>query len=196
MLICGLISLRTFVARNPSPMQKLKLDELNRKDISAFKKADKLPVVVALDDIRSMSNEGSVFRSSDAFLIEKIILCGITAQPPHRDIQKTALGATESVEWEYIQDINEAVQGLKNSGYCIIGVEQTDSSVLLTNWKIDKSKKYAFVFGNEVNGITEKVLPLLDYSLEIPQEGTKHSLNVSVAAGIVLFETYRQFGKS
>lgn len=173
-------------------MQKLKLDKLNRKDVSAFKQAKKLPVVVVLDDIRSMLNEGSVFRSSDAFLIEKVILCGITATPPHRDIQKTALGATESVEWEYVPDINLAALKLKGEGYCLIGVEQTDSSVLLTNWHADKTKKYAFVFGNEVNGISEKILPLLNYSLEIPQEGTKHSLNVAVAAGIVLFEAFRQ----
>ncbi len=173
-------------------MQKLKLYELNRKDVSTFKQAKKLPIVVVLDDIRSMLNEGSVFRSCDAFLIEKIILCGITAKPPHRDIQKTALGATESVEWEYMQDINEAALKLKEDGYCLVGVEQTDSSVLLTSWQADKHKKYAFVFGNEVNGISEKILTLLDYSLEIPQEGTKHSLNVAVAAGIVLFETYRQ----
>ncbi|RYD78098.1 MAG: TrmH family RNA methyltransferase [Sphingobacteriales bacterium] len=174
-------------------MRKLKLDELNRASVEEFKTVQKIPVVVVLDNIRSMSNVGSVFRTSDAFVAEKILLCGITAQPPHREIQKTALGATESVDWEHHPHIYDAVKGLKDAGYIIIGVEQTDSSVKLNDFVPDTDKKFALIMGNEVEGISEEVLPLLDFALEIPQMGTKHSLNVSVAAGIVLYRFFEEF---
>ncbi len=174
-------------------MRKLKLDELNRASVEEFKTVQKIPVVVVLDNIRSMSNVGSVFRTSDAFVVEKILLCGITAQPPHREIQKTALGATESVEWTYHPHIYDAVKILKDAGYIIIGVEQTDTSVKLNDFVPDTDKKFALIMGNEVEGISEEVLPLLDFALEIPQMGTKHSLNVSVAAGIVLYRFFEEF---
>ncbi len=167
-------------------MRKLKLEELGRVDISTFKSVDKKPLVVVLDNIRSAMNVGSFFRTCDAFLIEKVILCGITAVPPNREIHKTAIGATESVEWEYEENIQNAVESLKSSDYEIIGIEQTTDSLPLTDVSIDKGKKYALVFGNEVNGITQEVLPLLNLAVEIPQYGTKHSLNVSVCGGIVL----------
>jgi 23S rRNA (guanosine2251-2'-O)-methyltransferase len=172
-------------------MKKLQLDELNRKSVDEFRQTEKIPVVVILDNIRSMMNVGSVFRTADAFLIEKIWLCGITGQPPHREITKTALGATESVNWEYAPQTTELVKKLKQEGYLIAGVEQTDSSVSLTDFSPDKNKKYALVLGNEVEGISQEILPLLDVCIEIPQEGTKHSLNVSVAAGIVIFQMYK-----
>lgn len=172
-------------------MKKLQLDELNRKSVDEFRQTDKIPVVVVLDNIRSMMNVGSVFRTADAFLIDKIWLCGITAKPPHREITKTALGATESVSWDYAAEINELVIKLKQEGYIIAGVEQTDSSLSLSEFTPEKNKKYALILGNEVEGISQEILPLLDVCIEIPQEGTKHSLNVSVAAGIVIFQMYK-----
>ena len=173
-------------------MKKLKLDELGRKSVEEFKDADKLPVVVVLDNVRSMMNTGSVFRTADAFLMEKILLCGITGQPPHREITKTALGATESVEWEYHESTESAARKLLADGYILIGIEQTTDSIPLQEFIFHKDQKYALFLGNEVEGISPELLPLLTYCIEIPQGGTKHSLNVSVAAGIVLFEVYRQ----
>lgn len=173
-------------------MRKLKNSELQRLSIKDFKTAQKTPVVVVLDNIRSLNNIGSVFRTSDAFLIEKIFLCGITAKPPHKDIHKTALGATDSVDWEYIKDTNDIIDQLKKSGYRIISIEQTEKAVALENFNIEKTQKYALIFGNEVKGVQQKVVNKSDYSIEIPQFGTKHSFNISVSAGIVLWEFYRK----
>ena len=169
-------------------MEKLSLEALNRISPEEFAAAQKTPMVAVLDNIRSMNNVGSVFRTMDAFAGEKIILCGITATPPHREINKTALGAEETVAWQYENDITNALQELKSNGYVIVGVEQTTQSISLLHFKPDNSKKYAFVLGNEVFGISDEALPFLDIAVEIPQFGTKHSLNVSVAAGIVLWD--------
>lgn len=169
-------------------VQKLKLEELNRIDVETFKKVEKIPLVIILDNLRSMHNVGASFRTADAFLIEKIILCGITPQPPHREIHKAALGATESVDWNHESDINAAISDYKSQGYEIIGIEQTTDSVMITDFSIDKSKKYALILGNEVEGISDEALLNIDTFLEIPQLGTKHSLNVSVCGGIVMWE--------
>ncbi len=168
-------------------MRKLKLEELGRLSVEAYHMIPKTPVVVVLDNIRSAVNVGSVFRTADAFAIEKIIICGISATPPNREISKTAIGATESVSWEYIEDISEAVLLLKSDGYTIAGIEQTDHSVKLGS-VLPETGKIAIVLGNEVDGISEEILNHLDLCIEIPQYGTKHSLNVSVCAGIVLWE--------
>lgn len=167
------------------------MDELGRKSLSEFKKAGKIPVVVVLDDVRSLHNVGSVFRTADAFRVEKVILGGITACPPHREIEKTALGATESVIWEHANDIKNALAELKSVGYVICGVEQVDGSIHLQDYQVG-SEKIAVVFGNEVKGVSQQVLNLCDQFIEIPQSGTKHSLNISVSAGIVLWELYSQ----
>lgn len=167
-------------------MRKIILDELGRPSVNDYKNTPKNPIVVVLDSIRSALNVGSIFRTSDAFAIEKIIICGISATPPNRDITKTAIGATESVNWTYQQDIKAAVSELKNQGYKIVGIEQTDVSVMLNEFT-DFGGKIALIFGNEVDGISECILNDLDYCIEIPQYGTKHSLNVSVCAGIVLW---------
>jgi tRNA G18 (ribose-2'-O)-methylase SpoU len=168
-------------------MRKLKLDELERLSVDEFKKVKKIPVIAVLDNIRSAMNVGSIFRTADAFAIEKIIICGISATPPNREITKTAIGATESVEWEYFENIVEAIAQLKSSGYLIAGVEQTTDSVLLGKSNIE-FEKVAVVFGNEVDGVHDDIIDQLDLCIEIPQFGTKHSLNVSVCAGIVLWE--------
>jgi tRNA G18 (ribose-2'-O)-methylase SpoU len=175
-------------------MRKLKLDELNRPSVEEFSKMKKIPLVVVLDNIRSMQNVGSVFRTSDAFAVEKIVLCGITARPPHRDIQRAALGATESVNWIYEQEIESALALLKSEGYQIIGLEQTSKSILMNagELKPKPNEKYALVLGNEVEGISDAALSLLDIALEIPQSGTKHSLNVSVAAGVAIWWFYEK----
>jgi len=173
-------------------MKKLKLDELGRISVEAFKESDKLPVTLVLDNLRSLHNVGSAFRSGDAFRVEKIFLTGITGTPPHREIHKTALGATESVDWEYVEAVEEAVARLKAAGYTIVIIEQTSASRGLQTFAPDENGRYALVFGNEVNGVSETVLPLADMALEIPQAGTKHSLNVSVCAGIVLWEIFRK----
>lgn len=173
-------------------MKKLSLKELNRLSPEAFKDRAKIPVVLVLDNIRSGLNVGSAFRTADAFALEKVLLCGITAQPPHREILKTAIGATESVEWQYYKTTEEAVTALKNDQYKIWVIEQTDESVSLEQSKIDPIQKYALVFGNEVNGVSDAVLPLADQSIEIPQFGTKHSLNISVCVGIVSWEMIRE----
>ncbi|MFW5821053.1 MAG: RNA methyltransferase [Bacteroidota bacterium] len=173
-------------------MRKLRIEELNRISVEDFKNAEKLPVSVVLDNVRSLNNIGSVFRTCDAFRIEKVYLCGITAQPPHKDIHKTALGATESVEWEYFRETTGLINKLKDSGYIIFSAEQTDSSTLLENLSLSSEEKYALVFGHEVKGVDQKVIDLSDASLEIPQYGTKHSLNISVSAGIVLWEVFKK----
>jgi tRNA G18 (ribose-2'-O)-methylase SpoU len=175
-------------------MRKLTMDELNRKSVEAFRMSEKTPVTVVLDNIRSMHNVGSVFRTADAFLVEAIYLCGYTPQPPHRDIHKTALGATETVAWEYFPSAAEAVQRLKAADYSVWAVEQAEGSLTLGNvgWQrlVEHagSGKIAVVFGNEVSGVSDEVLPLCEGCIEIPQAGMKHSFNISVAAGIVLWE--------
>jgi 23S rRNA (guanosine2251-2'-O)-methyltransferase len=169
-------------------MRKLLNSELGRKNIDQYRNSKKSAFVIVLDNVRSQNNVGSIFRTADAFLTKKIYLCGITARPPHRDIQKTALGATESVEWSYFETTVDAVRELKTEGYKIIGIEQAEGSVELQNVKIDKEKKYALVFGHEVNGVDQKVLDMCDICIEIPQFGTKHSFNIAVSAGIVLWE--------
>ncbi|MBT7040320.1 MAG: TrmH family RNA methyltransferase, partial [Bacteroidetes bacterium] len=156
-------------------MKKLKTTELKRPSIGDYKLRSKLPVVIIMDNIRSMHNVGSIFRTSDAFLIEKIILCGITPQPPHRDIQKTALGATESVFWEYSKDIYQTILNLKEDNYHIVGLEQTDKQIQIEDFIPNQNIKYAIILGNEVSGISDNIMNLLDLCVEIPQEGTKHS---------------------
>lgn len=172
-------------------MRKLSMDELGRKSVEEFKQASKTPVIAVLDNIRSMHNVGSVFRTADGFLIEAIFLCGYTPQPPHRDINKTALGATETVDWICFATTTEAVLQLKEKGYKIFAVEQTEGSVSLQKFTRNAEEKIAVVFGNEVEGVQDEVLKLVDGSIEIPQLGMKHSLNISVAAGIVLWEIVR-----
>jgi tRNA G18 (ribose-2'-O)-methylase SpoU len=173
-------------------MRKLKNNELNRIDVASFKSAKKTPIIVILDNIRSLNNVGSVFRTSDAFLIEKIYLCGITATPPNKDIQKTALGATDSVEWEYRKSTIDLVNELHNKGVQIASIEQADESTSLADFYLEKDKKYAVIFGNEVKGVQQKVVDASDYCVEIPQFGTKHSFNISVSVGIVLWDLFRK----
>lgn len=173
-------------------MRKLKLDELRRPDIDTYKNSEKIPVVVVADNIRSAMNIGSIFRTADAFAVERVILCGISAIPPNREITKTAIGATESVQWHYESDIVTAVMNLENEGYYIAGVEQTDGSVSLED-TVFPNRKIAVVFGNEVEGISDAILPLMNVCIEIPQFGTKHSLNVSVCAGIVMWELMKKY---
>jgi len=173
-------------------MRKLKLDELNRLTIDEFKSAEKTPVKVVLDNIRSAHNVGSFFRTCDALAIQELILTGISAQPPHKEINKAAIGATASVDWSYHKDIVSCISQLKESGHHIVGIEQTDSSVSLLDWKMEDYKNLVIIFGNEVDGISDEVLPLLDSCIEIPQYGTKHSFNVSVCGGIVLWEAARR----
>ena len=169
-------------------MKKLKLDELNRISETSFKEISKNNFVLVLDSVRSLNNVGSVFRTADAFLAEKIYLCGITGTPPHRDIHKTALGATDTVDWEHRDDITSLLQELKDNKYHIIALEQTDQSVLLHQFRPSADIKYAFVLGNEVDGVSDEALAFTDISIEIPQFGTKHSLNVSVATGILVWD--------
>jgi 23S rRNA (guanosine2251-2'-O)-methyltransferase len=173
-------------------MKKLKLEELGRISPQEYKDAEKLPVVLVLDNIRSLHNVGSAFRTADAFLMEKIYLTGITGTPPHREIQKTALGATESVPWEYHTDTAELLRILKADSYTIIVVEQTTESVPLNQFSFLAGAKYALVFGNEVHGVSDSAISFADAGLEIPQGGSKHSLNVSVCLGIVTWEIFQQ----
>jgi len=169
-------------------MRKLTMPELNRLTVEEFKAAEKIPIIIVLDNIRSQNNIGSVFRTADAFLLQRIYLCGITATPPHREIHKTALGATESIDWRYFEHTCDALSALHAEGYAIIAVEQTDNSIPLDKYSPPPGKKLAFLFGNEVNGIEDRLLKFVDSCIEIPQFGTKHSLNISVAAGIVLWD--------
>jgi tRNA G18 (ribose-2'-O)-methylase SpoU len=171
--------------------KKLKLDELNRISVDDFKSIDKTPINIILDDIRSLNNIGSVFRTSDAFRVKKIYLCGITATPPHREIQKTALGATESVEWEHRESVVDLVKELQINNIEVISIEQTEDKVLLNEYQ-KPSKEIALVFGNEVDGVNQEVINLSDSVIEIPQFGTKHSFNISVSAGIVLWDIYNK----
>jgi 23S rRNA (guanosine2251-2'-O)-methyltransferase len=175
-------------------MRKLSVDEMDRLSPEEFKQQSNRSIAFVLDNVRSMHNIGSAFRTADAFSVHKIYLCGITACPPHRDIQKTALGATESVEWEYQAQVIEALQKLKAEGYQIIAVEQAEGSILLPDFQPEKGRKVAFVFGNEVTGLSDEAMEQADLALEIPQFGTKHSLNVSVSIGVVcwhfLFKTH------
>lgn len=173
-------------------MRKLRNAELERKTLEQFKNSKKSPFLIVLDNVRSQSNVGSVFRTADAFLTEAVYLCGITPRPPHREIHKTALGATESVAWKYFDSTIDAVLELKVEGYKIIGIEQTDGSVELQNIKVEVGEKYALVFGHEVNGVDQSVLNLCDLFVEIPQFGTKHSFNIAVSAGMVLWEINRK----
>jgi tRNA G18 (ribose-2'-O)-methylase SpoU len=171
--------------------RKLKTKDLNRLDVNQYKNTKKYPIVVVLDNIRSLHNVGSVFRTADAFRIEKVVLCGVTAQPPHKEIHKTALGATDTVDWVYFENVQDAVEGLRSEGYSIVAVEQAEQTVLLQDLHKKSSKKTAFVFGNEVFGVNQNVVTQSDFVLEIPQFGTKHSFNISVSAGIVLWEAMR-----
>jgi tRNA G18 (ribose-2'-O)-methylase SpoU len=176
--------------------RKLTSSELNRPTREEYKALRKLPVVIVLDNIRSLHNVGSVFRISDAFGVEAIHLCGITATPPHREIHRTALGATESVIWKYFNTAKDSVVLLKDQGYKIIAVEQTDQSFPLHSFIPEQSDKLALVFGNEVQGIDESIFPFIDHVIEIPQVGTKHSLNVSVTVGIVIWDILTKLGSN
>jgi len=171
-------------------MRKLKNEELERLNISEFKNAEKSPIIIVLDNIRSLNNIGSVFRTSDAFLIEKIYLCGITAQPPHNDIRKTALGSTETVDWEYQEHTQDVIENLKANNVTICSIEQAEDATMLNDFTPHKNTKYAFVFGNEVKGVQQEVVDRSDVVIEIPQFGTKHSLNISVSAGVVIWDVF------
>lgn len=173
-------------------MRKLRNNELGRISVSAFKKTPKTPIIVILDNIRSLNNVGAVFRTSDAFLIEKVYLCGITATPPNREIHKTALGATESVEWEYEPDTLSLVRKLQLKGVIIASIEQVENSVMLDKFCLESNKKIAVIFGNEVKGVQQEVVSASDYCIEIPQKGTKHSLNISVSCGVVLWDLFQK----
>ena len=173
-------------------MRKLLNDELDRLSIEEFKRVDKIPIMVVLDHVRSLNNIGSLFRTADAFRLEGLFLCGITATPPHREIHKTALGATESVHWEYRKETTDAIAELKEKGYRIWSVEQTEGAVMLDQVQLVAGQKYALVFGHEIRGVEQRVVDMSDQCIEIPQFGTKHSLNISVAAGIVIWELFRR----
>ena len=171
-------------------MRKLKISELNRKSVSEFKRAEKSGIVIILDNVRSLNNIGSIFRTADAFLIDHIYLCGITATPPHRDIHKTALGATESVSWSYFSDSTEVIKMLKQEEFIIASVEQVEGSVMLNQFQPENDKRYALIFGHEVKGIDPEAINLSNVAIEIPQFGTKHSFNIAVSAGIVLWDIF------
>jgi tRNA G18 (ribose-2'-O)-methylase SpoU len=171
-------------------MRKLENSELERKSISDFKEASKTPIIIILDDIRSLHNIGSVFRTADAFLIEKIYLCGITATPPNKEIHKTALGATETVAWEQHENVLEVIENLKKDDVSVFAIEQVENAIFLNDFNVEANKKYALVFGNEVFGVNQEAIKLCDGTIEIPQLGTKHSLNISVSAGIVVWDLF------
>lgn len=171
-------------------MRKLKNSELDRLSVEDFKEAKKTPIIIILDNIRSLNNIGSVFRTSDAFLIEKIYLCGITAKPPHKDIHKTALGSTETVAWEYVESTIDLVETLKKDGVKIVSIEQAENATMLNDFKVEEHTKYALVFGNEVKGVAQQVVSASDIIVEIPQFGTKHSLNISVSCGVVVWDLF------
>ncbi len=173
-------------------MRKLDNDQLNRKSIAQFKASAKTPITVVLDNVRSLNNIGSVFRTADAFLIKKIMLCGITAQPPNKEIHKTALGATETVYWEHIENVTEAIRLLQSKGIKVFAVEQVETSTMLNNFQPENNQEYAVVFGNEVFGVSPVAIKICDGCIEIPQLGTKHSLNVAVSAGIVLWDIFQK----
>lgn len=171
-------------------MRKLRNDELNRISTTEYKAAEKMRVVIMLDNVRSLNNIGSVFRTADAFRVAKICLCGITAKPPHREIHKTALGATESVDWEYFEHTLDAVLKMKKEGYKMVAVEQMDKSIQLKQYRPKGNEKIALIFGNEINGVSDEIIPEVDVCIEIPQFGTKHSFNIAVSAGIVLWHLF------
>jgi len=173
-------------------MRKLENSELERKTIEDFKKSDKTPLILILDDIRSLHNIGSVFRTADAFLIEKIYLCGITASPPNKEIHKTALGATETVVWEHQTNVLDVIQKLKEEKVTTLAIEQVESAIFLQDFTVEEGKKYALVFGNEVHGVSQEAVALCDGCIEIPQLGTKHSLNISISAGIVVWDLFQK----
>ncbi|HLS97041.1 MAG TPA: RNA methyltransferase [Sphingobacterium sp.] len=168
-------------------MQKLSMEQLNRPDVESFKNQDKTPVIILLDNVRSMHNVGSTFRTGDGFAVEKVVLCGITASPPHREIEKTALGATHSVAWEYHEQTIDAIRAFRSQGYTILAVEQAKGSIALQDFTPAPLQKYVVVFGNEVHGVSDEIMEEIDACLEIPQFGTKHSLNVSVTVGIIMW---------
>lgn len=170
--------------------KKLKLEDLNRATVDEFKTQQKLAIAVVLDNVRSMHNIGSIFRTSDGFAVEQICLCGITAQPPHREIEKTALGATQSVSWTHFEQPTQAITHLREQGYQIIAIEQAENSLMLNDFIPEKDKKYALIFGNEVNGVSDEAMQMIDACIEIPQFGTKHSFNIVVSAGIVLWDFF------
>jgi len=174
--------------------RKLKNSELDRKTSEDFKNSEKTPLIIVLDNIRSLNNIGSVFRTADAFLIQKIYLCGITATPPHKDIHKTALGATDSVEWEYVKNTFELIERLKDEKIKIISIEQAEESISLEKFKVEKGITYAIVFGNEVKGVSQEVVSASNAVIEIPQYGTKHSLNISVSCGVVVWDLFVKVG--
>lgn len=174
-------------------MRKLANSELERKNIDEFKEAQKTPIIIILDDIRSLHNIGSVFRTSDAFLIEKIYLCGITATPPNKEIHKTALGATDTVAWEYQKEVLTVIDQLRSENISIFAIEQVENSIMLNDFEVEKGKKYALIFGNEVKGVSQQAIEKCDGVIEIPQLGTKHSLNISVSAGIVVWDLFKKF---
>jgi tRNA G18 (ribose-2'-O)-methylase SpoU len=177
-------------------MRKLENSELDRKSIEDFKESAKTPLILVLDDIRSLHNIGSVFRTADAFLIEKIILCGITATPPNKEIHKTALGATETVAWEHHENVLEVIENLKKDNVLTLAIEQVESAVFLQDFKVEKNQKYALIFGNEVYGVAQDAVAICDGCIEIPQLGTKHSLNISVSAGIVVWDLFKKLNWS
>jgi tRNA G18 (ribose-2'-O)-methylase SpoU len=181
-----------FLSCEDTIMRKLLNEELDRLEVHEFKKATKKPIVVVLDNVRSMNNIGSVFRTADAFLVEAIYLCGITATPPHKDIHKTALGATESVNWKYFENTEEAIDLLRSDGYRILGIEQTEGSIMLQEYIPENGVKYGIIFGHEVRGVQQSIIDLCDDTIEIPQFGTKHSLNISVCAGLVIWEIFQK----
>ena len=173
-------------------MKVKKITELNRVSIDEFQKVDKIPLIVVLDNIRSLNNIGSVFRTSDAFLVQQIYLCGITAVPPNAEIHKTALGAENSVKWQYFEQTEDAISSLKEEDYIICAVEQATNSIMLDKLEIDKTKKYAVILGNEVKGVSQAIVDFCDCCIEIPQLGTKHSLNVSVAGGLIIWDFFKK----
>jgi 23S rRNA (guanosine2251-2'-O)-methyltransferase len=173
-------------------MRKLHNRELGRKSLEQFRQSEKSPFIVVLDNVRSQSNVGSIFRTADAFLTEAVYLCGITARPPHREIQKTALGATESVRWKYYPATLDAIRELREEGYVITGIEQAEGSVPLDKFRVEAGTRYALVFGHEINGVGQEVIDNCDLCIEIPQFGTKHSFNIAISAGIVLWELHKK----
>lgn len=173
-------------------MRKLENNELDRKSVKDFKSASKTPLIIILNDIRSLHNIGSVFRTSDAFLVEKIYLCGITATPPHKEIQKTALGATETVAWEHHKNVIDVIKKLQTENVTVLAIEQVEKACLLDKFSVEPNKKYALIFGNEVYGVAQEAVALCDGCIEIPQLGTKHSLNIAVSAGIVIWDLFKQ----
>jgi tRNA G18 (ribose-2'-O)-methylase SpoU len=177
-------------------MRKLENNELDRKSVEDFKTAKKTPIIIVLDDIRSLHNIGSVFRTSDAFLVEKIYLCGITATPPNKEIHKTALGATETVVWEHHENVLEVINNLKKENISVFAIEQVENSIFLNDFQVEKNKKHALVFGNEVFGVSQEAVEICDGTIEIPQLGTKHSLNIAVSAGIVVWDLFSKLNNS